>query len=449
MAESNLQSLSNTPNRALLFLEQAFTATAIMFYSGGPLNVILSGGFSQGDRQIAEPDFTLPRNIILLTYLIIAGLLFFRWKRVVSIIPYGLTIWVIVGFAGLSYFWSAIPEETLPSTIALIGTTLVGVYIATRYTPKQQLQLLGWTFGLIITLSLVYILLFPKYGIMGGIHAGTWRGIYTHKNTLGKMMTLSSTIFTLLLLSDRRHRLALATFLGLSILLLLLTASKGALVILIAMLGVVAGCQVLRANYRWMVVLLGSLALVIGVVATLLALNLELIVVDLLGKDLTLTGRTPLWGYAIDMIKMQPWLGYGYEAFWDGMNGPSAYIWRAVRWSVPDAHNGFIELTLHLGLVGLTLFLVGYGINVIRSIAVVRMTASVDFIWSLTYLIYVILSNITEQALLKSNNLFWVIYVAVTLTLSMPRQPTVQRPESTPLDPQLLTATPIDRASVG
>jgi O-antigen ligase len=408
----------------LTVLEQAFATAAIMLYSGGPLNVILSGGYSQGDRQIAEPDFGLTRSLFLVTYLVIAGLLVARWKRALGVIPYGFIIWITVGFAGLSYFWSSIPDETLSSTIALIGTTLFGVYIATRYTPRQQLQLLGWAFGLIVILSLGYAVLLPKYGIMGGVHAGTWRGIYTHKNTLGKMMTLSSTIFTLLVLSDRKHRTLLGIFLSLSVLLLLLSNSKGALVSLITMLGVVAVCQVLRANYRWVVVLLGSLALVVGAIAAILSLNLEAILVDLLGKDLTLTGRTTLWGHAIDMIKIQPWLGYGYEAFWDGMDGPSAYIWRAVKWSVPDAHNGFIELTLHLGLVGLTLFLVGYGINIVRNITVVRMTANVDFIWSLTYLIYIILSNITEQALLKSNNLFWVIYVTVTLTLFMPVQRT-------------------------
>lgn len=424
-------------NQWLLLIEQAFAAAALMLYSGGPLNVILSGGFSQGDQQLAEPDFALTRSLFLLTYILIAGLLFIRWKRAIQSIPYGLIIWVTVGFAGLSYLWSAIPEETFSSTIALIGTTLFGVYIATRYTPRQQLQLLGWAFGLIIVLSLVYAVLLPKYGIMGGIHAGTWRGIYTHKNTLGKMMTLSSTVFSLLMLSDRKHRTLLGIFLSLSVLLLLLTTSKGALVILIIMLSVIAVCQMLRAQYRWMVLLIGSLILIIGAITAALSLNLETVVVDLLGKDLTLTGRTTLWASAIEMIRMQPWLGYGYEAFWNDFDGPSAYVLRAVKWYAPDAHNGFIELTLHLGLVGLTLFLVGYGINIIRSIIKVRTTSDVDFIWSLTYLIYIIPSNIAEQALLKSNNLFWVIYVATTLTLFMPI-PRKSPPKLSPSDMTLM-----------
>ena len=421
MVEYRLEQSTRPLRQRLLFVEQAFTAIALMLYSGGPLNVVLSGGFSQGDkRMLAEPDFALTRNLFLLTYVIIAALLFIRWKRVVRAIPYSLIIWIMVGFAGFSYFWSAIPGATLAGSMRLINTTLFGIYIATRYSPKQQLQLFGWAFGLIVTLSLIYAVMLPKYGIMGGTLAGTWRGIFTHKNTLGKMMTLSSTIFTLLLLTDRKHRPILGIFLSLSVFLLLRTTSKGALVSLILMLSVTAVCQILRAQYRWMVVLLGSIVLTAGVIATALVLNIETIVVDILGKDLTFTGRTDIWIAAIQLIKIRPWLGYGYEAFWNGMDGPSAYILRAVKWPVPDAHNGFVELTLNLGLIGLSIFIVGYVINLTRSIFKVRTTSGVDFIWPLLYLVYVPLSNFPEQSLLIPNNILWVIYVTITLTLFMP-----------------------------
>lgn len=432
MVEHRLEPSAKPLRQWLLFAEQAFTAAALMLYSGGPLNVVLSGGFSQGDkRMVAEPDFALTRTLFLLTYVVIVGLLFIRWKRVVRAIPYGFIVWILVGFAGLSYFWSAMPGDTLSNTFRLLGTTFFGIYIATRYTPKQQLQLFGWAFGLIVLLSLVYVLALPKYGIMGGTLAGTWRGIYTHKNTLGKMMALSSTVFTLLIMSDRRHRIVLGIFLSFSVLLLLGTTSKGALVNLMTMLSVTVVCQILRAQYRWMVVLIGSLILVTGIIQTALLLNLETVVVDMMGKDLTFTGRVDIWMSAFELIKIHPWLGYGYEAFWKGMNGPSAYIWRDLMWPVPDAHNGFVELTLHLGFVGLGIFFGGYVINLIRSITKVRTTSGVEFTWPLLYLVYVFLSNIPEQSLLIPNNLLWVIYVTITLTLFMPIQKEPQVSSST------------------
>lgn len=436
MVNYQLEESAQPLRQGLLFIEQAFTSAALMLYSGGPLNVILSGGFSQGDKKLAiSTDYALTRTLFLLTYVVIAGLLFVRWKRVFRALPYGFIIWPLVGFAGLSYFWSAIPGETLSNTFRLIGTTLFGIYIATRYTPKQQLQLFGWAFGLIVILSLFYVIALPKYGIMGATLAGTWRGIFTHKNTLGKMMALSSTIFTLLLLSDRRHRIILGIFLSLSVLLLLGTTSKGALVNLITMLSVTAVCQILRAQYRWMVVLIGGIILVTGIIQAALLFNLETVVVDMMGKDLTFSGRIDIWMSAFELIKIHPWLGYGYEAFWNGMNGPSAYIWRDLMWPVPDAHNGFVQLTLHLGFVGLGIFLVGYVINLVRSVTRVRTTSGLEFTWPLLYLVYVFLSNLPEQSLLIPNNLLWVIYVAVTLTLFMPIEKEFQA--SSPTSPNV------------
>ncbi|MEO0408803.1 MAG: O-antigen ligase family protein, partial [Cyanobacteria bacterium P01_A01_bin.135] len=277
-----------------------------------------------------------------------------------------------------------------------------------------------WAFGAIVVLSLIYGIALPKYGIMGGVHAGTWRGIYTHKNTLGKMMALSSAVFTLLVLDNSKNRLVPAIFLGFSLVLILLTTSKGALVIFGMMLAIIFFCQVLRAQYRWLVVLAGSIGLASGVAAVAVALNLETIVVDILGKDPTFTGRTLIWASAAELLKSQPWLGFGYQAFWHGMEGPSAYIIREVMWIVPDAHNGFVELALHLGLIGLALFFIGYFINVIRSIIVVRSTTGIQHIWPLAYLANIFLANIPEQSLLKSNTIFWVLYVSVSVTLFMP-----------------------------
>lgn len=406
--------------KPLVFVEQAFTAIALLLHTGGPLNVILSGGYSQGDRQIAEPDFGLTRNLYLLTYLVVFCLLTIRWRKVIYVLQRDRYIWVILALVILSFFWSEIPGRTLSRSFSFTGSTLLGVYFATRYTLKQQLQLLGWTFGLVVGLSLVYALLLPKYGIMGGVHAGAWRGIYTHKNNFGKMMTLSSIVFTLLLTSGQKQRLWFSLGLGLSIMLLLLSTSKGALVNVVAMWLVIAVCRLFRLQYHLLVVSLGSIAIVSGAISLWFVENLESIVVDVLGKDLTLTGRTDLWMTVLEMIRQRPWLGYGYQAFWNGLNGPSAVVWRAEAWQVPDAHNGFLDLLLQLGIVGMAVFLIGYFANLINSIIRLRSMSGAEFVWPLPFLIFMILSNLPETSLMRANDIFWVLYVAIALSPLMP-----------------------------
>jgi exopolysaccharide production protein ExoQ len=406
--------------KLLVFAEQAFTAIALLLHTGGPLNVILSGGYSQGDKQIAEPDFGLTRNLYLLTYLIVFCLLTIRWRKVLYVLQRDRYIWAMLALVLLSFFWSEIPGRTLSRSFSFTGSTLLGVYFATRYTLKQQLQLLGWTFGLIVGLSLVYALLLPKYGIMGGVHAGAWRGIYTHKNNFGKMMTLSSVVFTLLLFSGQKQKLWFSVGLGLSVMLLLLSTSKGALVNVVAMWSAIAICRLFRLQYHLLVISLGSIAIAAGGASLWLVDNLEFIVVDVLDKDLTLTGRTDLWMTVLGMIKQRPWLGYGYQAFWDGLNGPSAVIWRAEAWQVPDAHNGFLDLLLQLGIIGMVVFLVGYFANATSSIIRLRSLAGSEFIWPVPFLIFMILSNLSETSLMRANDIFWVLYVAIALSRLMP-----------------------------
>ena len=408
--------------KPLDFLEKAFTAIALLLHSGGPLNVILSGGFSQGDKQIAEPDFGLTRNLFLLTYIIVGLLLAVRWRKVVYILQRDRFIWIILALVLFSYFWSEIPKVTLSRSISFTGSTLLGLYFATRYTLKQQLNLLGWTFALIIGLSLVYAVLLPKYGIMGGVHAGAWRGIYTHKNNFGKIMTLSSAVFTLLLMDKPKAKLWVATGLGLSFMLLLLSTSRGALVNVLAMWAVIAACRLFRLQYHLLVISLGTIAIVGGTISAWVVSNLETIVVDILGKDMTFTGRTTLWLSIIDVIKERPWLGYGYQAFWSGLDGPSAPVIRAEGWLTPDAHNGFLDLVLQLGLVGLFVFLCGYIFNFFYYLKCLRDTSGIEFIWPLPFLIFMILSNLPETSLMRANDFFWVLYVAIALSRLMPSE---------------------------
>jgi O-antigen ligase len=169
---------------------------------------------------------------------------------------------------------------------------------------------------------------------------------------------------------------------------------------------------------------LGITTLGLGAIAIGLMLSLETLVVDILKEDLTFTGRTYIWQASTEMIAQRPWLGYGYKAFWNGMDGASAYVLRAVKWPTPDAHNGFIGLALDLGLVGLSIFLVGYFICLSLCVVKVRKVPGVDFIWPLSFLVCLILINIYEQSILTPNSILWVIYVAVSFNLLMPLPPT-------------------------
>jgi O-antigen ligase len=160
-------------------------------------------------------------------------------------------------------------------------------------------------------------------------------------------------------------------------------------------------------------------AIAFGALFSLGATSFAEAVLGSLGKDLSLTGRTDIWPFVIDKIQERPLLGYGFAVFWNGLQGESAYIWRALKWTVPDSHNGFIDLWVDMGFVGFFLFCITFVQTLIRAVTWVRVTQSWITLWSLLLLVYLMLSNLSESALFARNSLIWVLYTALVFTLSL------------------------------
>lgn len=398
------------------FFEKIFVILALQLYSGGIIYVILSGGVSQGEDSQVPVDLTIVRQILLVVYSITFILLILRWKKTIYLISKEKFISTLVILAILSILWSSNPTRTLNGCVALIGTTAFGVYLATRYSLKQQLQLLGWTFGIAVVLSLFFVIALPKYGIMSGVHSGAWRGIYTHKNSLGKVMVISASVFLLLATEAQKYRFILWNSFGFSAMLVLLSTSKTSLLNLLIMMATFILCQIFRFQIKIIIVIILNLIL-IGTCLSIAIISNANFLVGLLGKDLTFTGRIPLWSAVLDLIARNPWLGYGYNALWDNWNSESAYIWWTISWQAPNAHNGFLDLPLALGLLGFSIFILGLIFNLLKSIIQIRYNKTTESFWAIMFMSYFILANLAETSLMQPNNIFWILFVQVVFSL--------------------------------
>lgn len=72
---------------------------------------------------------------------------------------------------------------------------------------------------------------------------------------------------------------------------------------------------------------------------------------DFLGKDMTFTGRTYIWAATIKAILSKPLLGYGIQE-------SEALVYNYFTHDMRQAHNEFLQTTMHGGLIALALFLV-------------------------------------------------------------------------------------------
>ncbi|MEB3212350.1 MAG: O-antigen ligase [Leptolyngbyaceae bacterium] len=378
--------------------------------------MVLTGGANQGDQ--AQYNALADQLIALCIYAISFVLLSLRWKKVLRLVSQDRWILPLIGIALVSVLWSDSPDLTLRRGIALVGTSLFGMYFATRYTIQQQLRLLGWMLGVAIALSFIFVILLPNYGIAGGIHAGAWRGIWSHKNGLAQKMALAGNVFLLLGLSVQNKRWLMWVMLGGAVLLEVRAVSSTGLLTMLVPMMIVPIIQTVRWRSRFMVPASVALIAISGLLALSLFYGSEA-VLAFLGEDATLTGRTDFWPLIIEKIQERPLLGYGYEAFWRGFDGPSADIAYATMggYIPPHAHNGLLQLWLHLGFVGVLVFIIGLWITILRAIALIRKSRSLDMLWPFIYCSILIIFNFSEIGILEYNELDWVLYVAVALSV--------------------------------
>lgn len=86
--------------------------------------------------------------------------------------------------------------------------------------------------------------------------------------------------------------------------------------------------------------------------------------------------------------------------------------------AVPDAHNGFLEICIDLGLVGLAVYVWVVFQTIIKAIALIRATRSNEYIWVLMFFTYSTVANLSESSLLFRNSLPSVIFAAVSFTVA-------------------------------
>lgn len=337
----------------------------------------------------------------------------------VTAVRSGWPMLVVPALALLSLLWSSHPDATQRAAFQLITITLFGLLFGSRY----GLTAILWTAfaGLTVT-ALLSALVAVGGGGLAYDHHGNLIGAFSHKNVLGNTMGL------LLLLAAGLTRLApsgLAT--GLVVLLaaafILASGSATALLATLGSGALLVGYGVLRLPTapRLFIVALGGLVAVL-ILAVLLAVPGDpvLLILDLLGRDPTLTGRSTLWAYATQLIGKHPWIGVGYQAFW-AHHAASESAW--LRWIVEQElysfHNGYLEIQVELGILGAlavaaTFFLYGW-----RALAFLvrdgRLVAAVP----LLVLSLAAITNLAEVAIFVRHGLLMFLLAALFTRLGL------------------------------
>ena len=334
---------------------------------------------------------------------------------------------LFLAYATVSLLWTVYLPATLYKLIFLIFSSLAGAYLAVRYQVRGVLNALCWVGAVFAILSLLVIVNFPLIGIMQNRpFIGSWVGIFWHRNHTGNLFAFFSMLFLLRIVMDgeasRIRKLLFAVLYLLSAAMVFGSRSAtGVIVYLFLHFAAFLTIFWLRVRERlkpWHYYLAGALLLA----GFLIFITNTAFFFGLLGRSANMTGRIPLWQDLFSRVYMQePVLGYGYGALWMQKSFRIAMqIQHGWPYQVYFADNGFFDILLNTGLVGLLLFLGVYltmGVRAYRQALTLK--SWMHFVPLLTFL-YIFIGNLTYSFLLEVDQFVWMLLVVMAFLTSTP-----------------------------
>jgi O-antigen ligase len=321
---------------------------------------------------------------------------------------------VVLVLAVVSTLWSDDPPSTLRRAIELAGSGVLSLYCVLRVGTRAFLETLGVGIVMLSLMSVAFVILLPEHGIVAGEYGDdAWKGCFNHKNGLGQAMILGIITVGCAMKGTRGvgrwlHVAALVIFA-----VLLVNSRSGTSIAIGAALAIAApiGLWIRRTRSRDLALALG-LGMLLTVAGGLLSDSGRDAVFSALGKDETLTGRTGLWRLTVDAIEERPVLGYGYKAFWLTDGGGGDQIRREETWEPTQAHNGFLEVALDIGILGLACVGVFLVHGLVRATQYFWRGDDLWSAWPLLALCAFILTNLAEATMVKFFEVPWVVFVA-------------------------------------
>lgn len=352
------------------------------------------------------------RMIFLVLILAAVIVLIKRRAALAACIRANRGIYLLYAYMLLSITWTSFPEVAFKRYIKMLGCLFMAFLVASEKDHQKALEHIFRRYIVVcLALSLFYVKTDRSIGYMISVHGDHFMaGIANHKNDLGILA-----VYSLVFLVMRALRFWPAINYYDAALLLVdiyfLTRARSMTALVLAFLGValILGLKI-AGSFRRIAILIG-ISLIVTLPILTITMNSPGSVVSgaffsSTGKDATLTGRIPLWKDLVRFGRKDLVFGSGYESYWIRYYKE---IWAKWTFLPVSAHNGFVEVLLNLGLIGLVIMLV----VISKSVSLLSSRSSLsrpNGHWDLTVLILFIISNLTESWMITMS-LGWNLFL--------------------------------------
>jgi len=302
------------------------------------------------------PEYNIVRNG---ASAVLLGIFAWQYRVTVPMLlkSWPLTLLPILGL--LSVGWTNYPDSAIRIAILHLITPFLLVTIAARLRGEEIIRVFMIAGAGVVLYSVPFYATLPE------------GGPFAQKNILAYHMMIITLMSFAVVLNEKEHvllRLMATVFCGTAFVFQMIADSATSMVFSLGGFAALLAVKFIWTNAEKVanlrVIVFG--AVVAALLAVVLALSMmpqNQIVSDFLnlfGKDATLTGRTDIWKAAEMASSEHPWLGVGLDGFWQYNTGLAATL-AELTYKDPGTnisfHSAFWEIRVHLGFVGLGIFL--------------------------------------------------------------------------------------------
>jgi exopolysaccharide production protein ExoQ len=378
--------------------------------------------FSSGGSDRYLEGNPLDRAVLSLVLVVGVAVLLSRARRVGKLLQSNFPIVLYFLYCGISVLWSEFADVAFKRWFRALGdVVMVLIVLSEPDWPVALRRLFARVGFVLVPLSILFIRYFPEYG-RSFTHAGapTWTGVTTDKNALGMLCLLFGLAFIFRFLqvyrgeeNSRTKGILIAH--GVLIVMTFYLLWEANSVTAFSCFFLAGVPMVLIDLFRWGRKPAAVHAMVVaslGISFSALFLNIGTGLVEGMGRNATLTGRTAVWRSALSLVQ-NPVLGTGFESFWLGPHLKQMMV--LINQGANQAHNGYIEVYLNLGWIGVALLAV-FLISGYRRIttAVRRMTPAASL--RLAFFIVAVAYNFTEAGF-KMMHPVWIALLLAAMVV--------------------------------
>jgi exopolysaccharide production protein ExoQ len=330
----------------------------------------------------------------------------------------GILILMLVALALASAAWAPDPYYSFTRAARFVEYSVIGAWLAITYDVRGFTRLVTRVLAISVAASFLVIALRPELAYSNTLaYHEAIRGAAVSKNTLGTMMCFAVLASGYSLVIGANNRIfAGAVFIG-SLVLLTLSRSATSEVATVAAAALALFGAVVRRRGHPGWASMGVALLLLGLAGAVVVFVYLPDILAVIGRSDTLTDRVNVWNAVIQAIRERPLFGYGY-GFWEQPSIARNNIWLELGWAPPEAHSGWLDVALQLGLVGLAITVALWLVSIVRGFRLAFIANDPDALFLAVIVFSIFLRSISETVMLDPGVTAWIWFVFAYLHLA-------------------------------